>query len=115
MSTKTIKELTSTTPLSATPVVKLIKIHVSPEEQIIDEQIRKLQILSQQGSLELEDVKKLDLLIKNKRLCGDLSTLNANFNQLPEGTSDADLMTAAEGKDEHSEDTTESSPKDSVD
>lgn len=45
-----------------------IKIEVTPEETIIAQQIAHLQNSSQQRELTLEEVKKLDLYIKNYNL-----------------------------------------------
>lgn len=43
------------------PIIKT----TSPEEQICIEQISRLKTLSEQRSLELDEVKRLDLLVKN--------------------------------------------------
>ena len=46
----------------------LIQTHITNEEHILETQIRHLRTLSEQGMLTLEEIKMLDLLIKNKRL-----------------------------------------------
>ena len=81
---------------------KLIKMHVTPEEQIIDEQIRQLSQISNRGELTLEEIKKLDLLIKNKRLLNDQSTQNADFNVVPADTPVDQLLKLAEGSQDES-------------
>lgn len=62
---------------------QLVKIHVTPEEEILDQQIRLLQAKSRVGMLEMNEAKMLDLYIKNKRLLQEKSTLNADFSSLP--------------------------------
>lgn len=62
---------------------QLVKIHVTPEEEILDQQIRLLQAKSRVEMLELNEAKMLDLYIKNKRLLQEKSTLNADFSSLP--------------------------------
>jgi hypothetical protein len=53
------------------PVSKII---LTPEEAVIESQIQIIQDRSYGQELTLEDVKKLDLLIKNKRLVKEQST-----------------------------------------
>lgn len=50
------------------------KIIITPEEAVIESQIQIIQDRSYNQELTLEDVKKLDLLIKNKRLVKEQST-----------------------------------------
>jgi len=106
MSTKTIKDVAvqfkAVEPVNKTSS-NLIKINPTPEEMIIDQQIRHLLTLSQKGSLTLEEVKILDMLIKNKRLCNHQSTLNAEFTSLPEDITDDKLMELAGSTDERTE------------
>lgn len=61
----------------------LIKIHTLPEEEILDQQIRLLQMASRTRMLEVNEAKMLDLYIKNKRLLQEKSTMNAEFTSLP--------------------------------
>jgi hypothetical protein len=61
----------------------LIKLHVLPEEEILDQQIRLLQAASRTRMLEVNEAKMLDLYIKNKRLLQEKSTMNAEFTSLP--------------------------------
>lgn len=102
MSTKTIKDLSTTfKPEIVSTKGKLVKINVTSEENIIDQEINKIKKRSDNLSeLTLEDIKKLDLLIKNKRLLNDESTLNADFTTLPEGTTEDDLMKIAGSKED---------------
>lgn len=79
---KLLKEI-DTLRSAIVPKPQLIKIHVTPEEEILDQQIRLLQAKSRVGMLEMNEAKMLDLYIKNKRLLQDKSTLNADFNSLP--------------------------------
>lgn len=53
------------------PVSKII---LTPEEALIETQIQMIQDRSFNQELTLEDVKKLDILIKNKRLVKEQST-----------------------------------------
>lgn len=53
------------------PVERVI---VTPEEALIDRQIEMIQHRAFDRELTLEDTKKLDLLIKNKRLAKEQST-----------------------------------------
>jgi hypothetical protein len=56
---------------SSHPVERII---VTPEEALIDRQIEMIQSRGYDRELTLEDTKKLDLLIKNKRLSKEQST-----------------------------------------
>lgn len=67
---------------------------VSPEELICVEQIQILQNRSAQRELSLEEVKKLDYLIKNLRLIKDQSTENLATPKYREVT-EADLVAIA--------------------
>ena len=62
---------------------KVIKLNLTAEEQICEIQIQSLLKTSQIRDLTLEETKKLDLLIKNKRLYNNQSTLNADHTVLP--------------------------------
>lgn len=80
-----LKEIDS---LKSSPVPKaenkLIKIHTTAEEEILDQQIMRLRSVSQTRMLEVNEAKMLDLYIKNKRLLEEKSTINAEFNALSE-------------------------------
>lgn len=85
--------LTSTAPLVKAPETMV----VSPEETICDIQINILKNTSMQGELTLEEIKKLDLLIKNKRLAKEQSTtiLASSKNLNKEQIIDAQLLQIA--------------------
>ena len=92
-------------------VSKAIKINVTPEEQIIDEQIALLQRASMVRALEINEVKMLDMYIKNKRLLSEKSTMNADFTSLPDtNLSDEALLALVEGS--NNAETEENSPAD---
>ncbi len=69
------------------PVEKII---VSPERALLDEQILLIGQRSYGQELSLEDVKKLDLLLKNQRACKEAVTLDGKVN--PAQASSADLL-----------------------
>ena len=112
---KTIKELSKQFKPEVVEPTKLVKINVSVEEQILEQQIRKLAAISMVGELTLEEIKKLDLLIKNKRLVNEQSTLNVDSTALPSDHSVDDLVAIA-GSTENQDDTSIESPssKDTV-
>lgn len=63
---KHLKELlTSTSPLIGNPVEKII---LTPEQALIDSQIDMIRDRSYGQELSLEDVKKLDILLRGKKL-----------------------------------------------
>jgi len=63
------------------PVVE--KIILSPEEALIESQIAMIQSRGYAAELSLEDVKKLDLLLKNKALTKkDDKTIGGSFKKL---------------------------------
>ena len=63
---------------SAVPLIT--KVVVSAEELLVEDQIKHLQIKSnQEGELDLNDVKKLDILVKCKKLIhGEPSDLDGS-------------------------------------
>jgi hypothetical protein len=76
-----------------TPTVT--KLFLSPEEHICALQIQQLRAISDERKLTLEEVKTLDLLIKNKRLLENKSTSKSEFD-LPPNMSDDELLRIAE-------------------
>ena len=64
-------------------------------EMICRAQIDRLEQRSQNGELSLEDVKKLDLLVKNQRLTEGKSTMNADYVKLPENATKKQLLNIA--------------------
>lgn len=69
--------------------------HITPEELVCIEQIKILQNRSAQRELSLEEVKKLDLLIKNLRLIREQSTENVTNAQWREVFSEDALVAIA--------------------
>lgn len=72
-------------------------IIVTPEQALIDDQIRLIRERSIGIELELEDVKKLDLLLKNQSLIKKVEpdTFDAKFKKL--GIPNSDLLAIASG------------------
>lgn len=63
-----------------TPSRKIQEV-VSPEESIAEMQLERLRVTASQRSLTLEETRMYDLLVKNKRLSQDESTINLSKNQ----------------------------------
>jgi len=89
--------------LRETKQPSLIKLHLSPEQRILDLQIQRLEEVSNARQLTLEETRALDLHIKNKRLLEDKSTINADYTKVPEGLTEADLLQIAGSVDGDSE------------
>lgn len=81
----------------------IVKLDLSPEQEILEMQIMRLQTVSRERSLTLEETKMLDLHIKNKRLLEDKSTINADYKTLPSDITEEELMRIAESVEESSE------------
>ncbi len=79
---------------------KLIKLEISPEQEIMDMQIMRLQAISRERLLSIDECRQLDLHVKNKRLLDDKSTINAEHKTLPAQISDAELLRIAESAQE---------------
>lgn len=71
------------------------KVILSPEQALIEEQIFMIQQRSYAKELTLEDVKKLDILLKNKNLIKEKDTLKADSKKL--GYTNVDLVQIAQG------------------
>jgi hypothetical protein len=69
---------------------KKTSLILTPEEELLEVQINNLNAISRERKLTLEEVKTLDLLIKNKRLIKKQSTSNPELS-LPPELSDEDL------------------------
>lgn len=69
--------------------------HLSPEEIICIEQIERLQRVSSERALAIDEVKKLDLLVKNLKLIRDESTII--LNNKAEGLKESDLVAIIRG------------------
>lgn len=71
---------------------------ITPEEEIAHLQLERLRKAAQSRTLTLEETRMYDLLVKNKRLSQDESTINLSKAHY-RNVSDADLLQIA-GKDE---------------
>lgn len=76
----------------------VIKIHISPEEVILDQQILRLHKVSTERTLTLDETRMLDIHIKNKRLLNEKSTINADYTKIPDGYTEQDLLEIAKGE-----------------
>lgn len=83
--------------MGSTPVIgEVSKIMISDEEAICDLQIKKLKEATHFREMTLDEVKRLDLLIKNKRLAqGNATTIEQKPKGLPQGLSNQELLTIA--------------------
>lgn len=91
---KLLSELEKTKDIKKNQVIKL---ELSPEETIIEMQILRLQEESMTRALTYDETRMLDIHIKNKRLLGEKSTINAEYKALPVDASTDELMRLAEG------------------
>src|ERR1700676_4643962 len=77
------------------PVIKKekdkISVVVSAEEEVAALQLERLRQAAQNRTLTLEEVRMFDLLVKNKRLVLDESTINLGKNQYRD-VEDAELL-----------------------
>lgn len=88
--TKMLEEAEKTKALS-----NVIKLELTPEQEILEVQIQNLRAISRERILTLEETKMLDLHIKNKRLLDDKSTINADYTKVPENVTTKDLLEIA--------------------
>lgn len=87
---KLLKQTEKTKALS-----NVIRLEMSPEQEILEVQIQNLRAISRERILTLEETKMLDLHIKNKRLLDDKSTVNADYKEVPKGLTEEDLIEIA--------------------
>lgn len=73
-----------------------IVIEVSAEEEICELQIERLRNAAQTRDLTLEEARRLDIFIRNKRLAQDQSTINIEAKKAE--ITDAQLLQIAESK-----------------
>lgn len=89
------------------PVIKKesqkLSIAVSPEEEIAQVQLERLRQAAKIRILTLEETRMFDLLVKNKRLVLDESTINLGKNQYRD-VADADLLKIAAAEARPSDD-----------
>jgi predicted nucleotidyltransferase component of viral defense system len=83
--------------LSEQSASKILGLDVAPEELICLEQIKLIENTSRARELTLDEVKKLDLLIKNLRLIKNQST--ENLNPSYRDVSEAELVAIASKKE----------------
>jgi hypothetical protein len=104
--TKLIEELNRLQGIERRPIVttNADKIVRSIEEEIIEEQIKRLDMVSRGQTLSLEEVRALDLLIKNKKLIDINKVIEPDYTKIPEGQTELDLLQLA-GNDEPEADT----------
>lgn len=67
----------------------------TPEETIIEEQIRVLEGFSAGRALTLEEVKTLDILIKNKTILQGKKPIEPDWRDVSEKTPEAELLRLA--------------------
>lgn len=71
----------------AVPNVTALTQPISDEEMIALRQLESLKLTAMSRDLTLEELKKYDILVKNKRLAqGNPTTIDADFQKLPENT-----------------------------
>ena len=77
------------------PIIgEVVKIDPSDEEVIAEIQLRKIRENARIRDLTLDEIKKFDLLVKNKRLAkGDATVIESN--KLPENLTKKDLLKIA--------------------
>lgn len=80
---------------------KVVQVELSPEEEIAELQLEKLRQASRQRKLTLEETRQYDLLVKNKRLSQEQSTINLDSSQY-KNLSEAELIKIAGAVDEPS-------------
>lgn len=95
--TKLLAELNSVRDLDNSSIVQK---NLTAEEEICVIQIENLRALARERRLSLEEIKTLDLLVKNKRLLNKKSTSNNEFNVLPAEISEDELLRIAESVEE---------------
>lgn len=81
--------------LRNTSLVPLQKSETSSELNIINDQVRILELSSRSRALSLEEIRALDLLIKNKKILEPQVPLDADYTKIPEGSSEKDLLALA--------------------
>lgn len=93
------------------------KIILTPEQQIIEDQIKRLQAISITSTLDIDEVRALDILIKNKKLLEKNQPIEPEYDDLTKNKSDEDLLRLAgnvEYKRPKKSNKSEASKKDSV-
>jgi len=73
---------------------KIVEFIISPEEEIAELQLEQLRIEARKRKLTLEETRQFDLLVKNKRLAREESTINID-NSGYKNLNDSDLIKIA--------------------
>jgi hypothetical protein len=77
----------------------LDRMQLSDEEIVATIQLRKLKQKAESGELTLDDVRKFDILVKNRRLAqGYATTIEADYKNVLESKPTAALLDIASGK-----------------
>lgn len=71
------------------------RIVLSTEQNIIEEQIDSFSAISKSRGLTLEEIRALDLLIKNKKLLDDTKSIEPDYSKVPDGSTESDLLRIA--------------------
>lgn len=71
------------------------KIMISDETIIAEIQLARIKEKAFAGELTLEEIKKYDLLVKNKKLAEGSPTVIADYKKLPENINEDDLILIA--------------------
>lgn len=74
---------------------KAEKIAISDETVIAEIQLAMIKQKAFAGELTLEEIKKYDLLVKNKKLSEGSPTIIADYKRLPENVSEDELVLIA--------------------
>lgn len=97
---KLLAQLDKERNITASPIIQGA---FSPEMEIIELQIHRLQMLSREGKLKMEDAKILDILIKNKKLLNDEKPVDADFEELHGEVTVQEAMLALEQENDKKE------------
>lgn len=84
------------------PIVgQAVPIHISDEEHIAEIQLQKLKENSRSRELTLDEIRKFDLLVKNKRLAqGSATEIEGKAKSLPKNISTSRLIELASKKEQ---------------
>lgn len=81
------------------PAITNLAAPLADEELISSAQLERLKNAALNRELSLEEVKKFDLLVKNKRLAqGEATTIDANYRSLPANIQKTELIRIASKK-----------------
>ncbi len=91
---KSLEEILKRAPLPVVQPKSKLVVNPTSEEEIATLQLERLRHAAQSRQLTLEEVRMYDLLVKNKRLSQDESTINLNKGSYRD-VSEADLLKIA--------------------